>query len=261
MCSTDALPLLLHEPQPPEPLHPVLQAPQRVDVHAGSVGQVGYAVAPGHPQELRQPALPVVPAQRVGGVRRDLRQVERLPQQHYVVRLHLVVADAHNVVRRKSPPLRARLVQREDRHLRVEQLLEPLHLRARLAVPPPAVLALHVEDQVHRRAALEDARQQQPGQERLARAALAEHAVAAHHQLRHVQAQLRVHVQRAADPEVAVAFAPEDALDVLLRGCRGRREVGRHRLRRLRPLQQHLRVVPGYGEHRLDRQRAIRRRA
>ena len=93
---------------------------------------------------------------------------------------------------------------------------------------------MHIENQIDGAVALENADQEQPRQERLACPGLAEDAVAALHKRLDVQAQLGLHVQRAADPEVAFVLCAEYQGYVLLR-CGGHRgEVGRDGLRRHR---------------------------
>ena len=61
-------------------------------------------------------------------------------------------------------------VQRVDSHATAEQLRQALDLGALLVLGAPAVLRVHVEDQIDGRAGLDDSAQQESGEEALARA-------------------------------------------------------------------------------------------
>ena len=102
---------------------------------------------------------------------------------------------------------------------------------------------MHVEDQVDRHPLLDHAGQQQPREEGLARARLAEDAARPLDQPLQVQGDLdALHVQRRADVEVVRrlsadlphALLAEDLVDLGLAGGGDRREVLRHGLDRLR---------------------------
>ena len=96
--------------------------------------------------------------------------------------------------------------------MRGEELLQPFDIASAFGGAPPAVLAVHVKDEGGGDPSLEDAYEQQAGEEGLACAALAEDAVAAHHQLLQVQDDLGLHVQGCADGEMPLVLPPEDRL-------------------------------------------------
>ena len=75
---------------------------------------------------------------------------------------------------------------------------------------------MHIEYQIACGIALQYADEQQPRQECLARAALAEHAVAALDQFVYVQAEFHFHIHRVADVEIARVFIAEHGAYVFL---------------------------------------------
>jgi len=93
-----------------------------------------------------------------------------------------------------------------------------------LVFDSPAVVVVHVEDQVRGDLVLDDPRQQDARQEAFASAAFAEHAHRALDQPPQVEVDLRLfQFQRRADVEVRRVFAPEDVVHVL-----GGRDLDRH---------------------------------
>ena len=101
-----------------------------------------------------QPPPAVLALEGEGGVGGDLREAEGLTEHGDVLGLHLLVADANDVIGVDPPALGALLVEGEEGDLRREELLKALDLGAALAVALPAVLALHVENEVAGLAAL-----------------------------------------------------------------------------------------------------------
>ena len=162
----------------------------------------------------------------------------------HVLRLDLVVADAHDPVHLAPPAAGGLGVQREDDHPVVENLLQPLDLLLALVLALPAVLVVHVENQADGHLMLHQAGQQRAGEESLAGAGLAEDAGRPLDESVQVEGDVNaVHLQRVADVEVPLLpLPPEDEPDLLRAGLVDGGEVGRDGLDRSRlllPLVQH----------------------
>jgi len=205
--------------------------------------EFALAVDPVVVQEVDQPFWPQPAAQRIDRAHLRLAQVEDALQHLQILWLHLVVADGHGVIGVGAAPPAGLVVQGEDLDPAVgEDLFQPLDLGGdAFAAALPAVLVVHVEDQVDRHPFLDDAGQQQPAEEGLAGAAFAEDARRALHQPLQAERHLDLfHVQRLADVEemrLALgieAFCAEDLADLLLAGWPHGAEVAGHRLDRPR---------------------------
>src|SRR6266571_249696 len=97
----------------------------------------------------------------------------------------------------------------------------------------PAVLGVHIEDQVDRGAGFDHTAQDQSGEKALAGAGLAEDAVRALDEAPQIQAYRHIHVDRLTDLEVVLAVvASEHTLEVGERRFRDAREVGWNGARR-----------------------------
>jgi hypothetical protein len=94
----------------------------------------------------------------------------------------------------------------------------------------PAVLAVHVEDEVGRHPALDHAAQQQARQKALAGAGLPEDAVAAFDEAAQVQSDRDVHIQGRAQLEAILAWRAKYPLEVCFVGDEHGGKVGRYRL-------------------------------
>src|SRR5439155_17349651 len=104
------------------------------------------------------------------------------------------------------------------------------HEVAVLGLTLPAVLTVHVEDEVRGHPAADHTAEDEAREEALARARLAEDAVAALHEAAQVQADRYVHVEWRAQLEAILALGAKDALEVALVGHEDRREVRWDRL-------------------------------
>ena len=143
-------------------------------------------------------------------------ETQGLPQQGDVLRLDLVVADLHDVVGAEAAAAGALLIQSEDGHLRRKELLQALHLPLPLLRGAlPAILVMHVEDEIGRGALLDHPDQQEPGEERLAGAALAKDPVRARDELGDVEAARGLHVQGGPHVEVPLVLPSENQLHIL----------------------------------------------
>src|SRR5690606_38264018 len=104
-------------------------------------------------------------------------------EREHVLGLDLVRVEVDLDVGRAAAAARALGVEREDLYPRPDELLEAGHelgvLPVRLLPRLEPVLVVHVEDEVHRAARLDRAAEEQPRQEALARAGLAEDGVGA----------------------------------------------------------------------------------
>ena len=130
---------------------------------AGIRVEAAVGVHPVVVQEIRQPRLAELAVERVDRTHLRLGEVQDARQHLQIFRLDLVVADIHSVVGVRAAAPRRLVVQGEDADLAGEDLLQPFHLTAQiLARTCPAILVVHVEDQVDGHALLDDAGQQQP---------------------------------------------------------------------------------------------------
>ena len=216
------------------------------------LGQLVYIVPALKLQEFRKPLpLAVTTHQAISSLQCRLAQVEGLSQHGYIFRLDLVVADLHLEIGTDAPAPGAFGVQGEHRHLGGKELLQPLHLMPTFAGSLPAILVVHVENQVYRRPLLYHSYQQKPGEEGLAGAALAEDPVASLDILVEVETHLGLHVQRVPDVEMLFVLAAEHQAHVLVRRLPNLREVGRDGPYRLGPLTEVL-VPCAYRQHGRD---------
>ena len=176
-------------------------------------------------------------------------------QHRHVFGLQLIVADGYVVIDLAAAPPAAFRIERDHGHLaRGEQLPQALHFGLRLVLALPAVFVVHVEDQIDRHILFDDARQQHPREEGLARAALAKHPARSFHQPFEVEIDAdAVHVQRLAHVEETGLFFAEDLIHILGGRLDHAREVTGHGLNGLglgRAFFQH--------QHRRDVQQAER---
>ena len=179
-------------------------------------------------QQPGDPALPQPPPQEVERPHLHVREGHQAGQTVHVLRIDLVIANAHYRVHLAAPPPGRLFVQREDGDAAGKELLQPLDLLPRLGLALPAVLVVHIEHQVDSHVLLDQPGQQRACEESLAGAGLAEYPCRALDKAaqveRHVDA---LHLQRVADVEVAgLLLLAEDERDLLLAGGIDRREVG-----------------------------------
>ena len=129
------------------------------------------------PHEGSQPVIPEMSGDVPGGGSRYFRQVQRFAKDLDVLGFDLVVPDAHDTIRSGSAPSGAGFVQGERDDARGKQLLQSFYLASSVVVLAlPAVLALHVEHQRHRRGLFDQAGQQHPRQKGFAGSGSAEYA-------------------------------------------------------------------------------------
>ena len=182
-------------------------------------------------QQGGQPLAAVLVPDQVGRLHRGGVQVELVRQRGDVFHGDLVVGDFDGEIALHAAPPGRLGINGEDGHLAAEKLLQALDeprssTAAGFLRRLPAVLAVHVENEVDGAVFMDQARQHQARQERLAGTRLAENPVAALDEALQVDADRRVHVQGLADVKIArVALVPEDAVDVLLLGLADYGEV------------------------------------
>jgi hypothetical protein len=191
----------------------------------------------GKAQKTADPVAAKLVAQDNGVFQTGLGEVELLCQQRQILHLDLVVGNKQLAgIPHPSPP-RGIGIQGIDLHLAGEELPQPLDggglpiLAGRL----PAILRVHIKNQVYRRPFADDTRQDQAGQKGFAGTGLAEDAVAALHPAIQIQTNGHRHVQGLADGEVApsgVVFPAEDGAKVQLPRLVHLGKVGRHRFHR-----------------------------
>ena len=110
--------------------------------------------------------------------------------------------------------------------LATEKLLQAFGLCAAFVGGCPAVVVVHVEDQVDGLAPFDDTRQQQAGEEALARAAFAEHTDRALDQPLEVEVDLGgFQFQRRTDVEVRVVLRTEHGVHIFDGGVEHLRKV------------------------------------
>ncbi len=231
------------------------QGAERLGVRAGLLHQRPHiGVVRG---QLLDPRIPEPVFAQAGRLDRGRVQPQLILEQRDVLDLDLVQPDRDLPVRLDGPRPRAGGIQGVDRDLRREELAQPFDHPAALALALPAVLAVHVEDQVCGHAALDRAAQQQPSQKALACPGLAEHAVRALDESLEVQSHRHVHVERLTDLEVDVVGRAEHAREVALLGREDRGEVTWHGPDRRRT-GGGFQLIAGEHQHRLDLDRAVR---
>ena len=190
--------------------------------------------------------------QLIGSLHGGFGQIQGLPQKNNIFRLDFIIADAHHGIGADLAPAGAFFIQGKDGHLLREKLFQGFDLIAGLAAAFPAIFVVHIKDQVDGGALLQHADQQHAGEEGLAGAALAENAVGALDELRQVQANFGLHIQRSADEEFLLIFPAEDQLDIPLRRHFDGGEMAGHGLDRLRSVQsaqRHLRRWSASAKH------------
>src|SRR5690606_35026228 len=173
--------------------------------------------------------------ERVGGVDHRVRKAHRLAQHGDIFRLDFIVAQLDLEIGPHVAPPRRFGIERDDANLGREELFQPFGARAAFVGDFPAVVVVHVENQVDRLAAGDDARQQHARQEALAGAAFAKDADGTLDQPLEVEVDLRFfQFERRADVEVGRVLAAKHGVDVLDAGIEYRHEVARNGFDRTR---------------------------
>ena len=177
-----ALGALRNEREALEDAEPAAERAERRGVLADLIREFGQCVG-GVGEKRGDPAVPPALLERVARLRAEVGNAERRGEHADVLWLDFVEADPRLGVGRLAPPARRIGVEREHGDACAEELLEPLRSVARLARPLPPVFAVHIEHEIDGDAALQNAGEQDPREETLAGAALAEHAVGAFDEL------------------------------------------------------------------------------
>ncbi len=247
----------LQETEPAKESQLALDGSQRAAVELALLQQHvqlggAFLVALALGQELIDPALAQAPPQVVQRTDLHLGQAHQVAEHVDILRLDLVVADAHLEIHFARATSRGLGVEGHYADLAGKELAQALYLVLALRLALPAILVVHVKDQVDCAALLDDARQQGARQKGLAGAAFAKDAAGALHEPAQVQVHAHLfHVQGGADVKVPLVLGAKDLVDVLLGGLVDRRKVGRHRLDRLGLLR-----VPLQHQHGRDLQAA-----
>src|SRR4030042_1431636 len=159
------------------------------------------------------------------------RRIVARPRLRFWKVLSWMFMESRSALVSSPPPISSVFfIQGKDADVRLKELLETFDGRALFRRALPAVLVVHIENQVDGFAFLQHADEQNAGEEGLAGAALAEDAVGALDELLQVEAELGLHVQRVADIESLLVLAAEDELHIPLRSQVDHGEVTGHGL-------------------------------
>src|SRR5690606_5388499 len=139
--------VLGQEAEAPEALQTAGQRRERRAVN-GRMGKQVLDILGGRPQQPLDPVLALAAAQRISRVEHRIGEVHRLAQRAEVLGLDVAVGQRDDVIGADATPLGGLVVKREDADLVREELFEALVTAAILVKDLPAVVVVHVKDEV-----------------------------------------------------------------------------------------------------------------